>query len=132
MTKPHDAGKDADPGRFAYDGLDRVIHERARLSILTSLASHPKGLLFNDLKELCTLTDGNLSRHMQVLADAGLVEIWKGVRNNRPQTLCRLTDSGRKRFLEYLSVLESVLTDAQRAADAVPANLEIGEGFAPA
>ena len=49
-------------GRFAYEGLDRVIHERARLSIVTSLATNPKGLTFNDLKRLCTLTDGNLSR----------------------------------------------------------------------
>ena len=49
-------------GRFAYEGLDRVIHERARLSILTSLVTNPKGLTFNDLKQLCALTDGNLSR----------------------------------------------------------------------
>ncbi len=43
-------------GRFAYDGLERVIHEKARLSIMSSLATHPEGLLFNDLKSLCTLT----------------------------------------------------------------------------
>ena len=54
-------------GRFAYDGLDRVIHEKARLSVLTSLVAHPKGLVFGDLKQLCALTDGNLSRHLQVL-----------------------------------------------------------------
>ena len=65
-------------GRFAYDGLDRVLHERARLSIMTSLATQPDGLLFTDLKDLCSLTDGNLSRHLQVLHEAGLVEVWKG------------------------------------------------------
>ena len=54
-------------GRFAYEGLDRVIHERARLSVLTSLMTNAKGLTFNDLKELCALTDGNLSRHLRVL-----------------------------------------------------------------
>ncbi len=54
-------------GRFAYEGLDRVIHERARLSVLTSLITNPKGLTFGDLKQLCGLTDGNLSRHLQVL-----------------------------------------------------------------
>src|SRR6185369_17624040 len=54
-------------GRFAYEGLDRVIHERARLSILTSLITNPKPLTFGDLKELCALTDGNLSRHLRVL-----------------------------------------------------------------
>lgn len=42
------------PGRFAYEGLDRIIHEKARLSIVTSLATHPQGLLFGDLKELCS------------------------------------------------------------------------------
>jgi len=46
-------------GRFAYEGLDRVIHERARLSVLTSLVTNPKGLAFGDLKQLCSLTDGN-------------------------------------------------------------------------
>ena len=107
-------------GRFAYDGLERIIHERARLSILTSLASHPKGLLFNDLKAMCSLTDGNLSRHMTMLAEAGLVEIEKGEKNNRPTTRCRLTDSGRTRFLNYLSVLESVLADANKAGSSLP------------
>jgi DNA-binding HxlR family transcriptional regulator len=100
------------PGRFAYQGLDPLIHEKARLSIITSLSTHPQGLLFNDLKELCTLTDGNLSRHLQALHEGGLVEVWKGYKNNRPQTLCRLTDDGRRRFLEYISVLEAVVTDA--------------------
>ena len=104
------------PGRYAYEGLERVIHEKARLSILSSLASNEAGLLFNDLKALCTLTDGNLSRQLQVLQEAGFVEVWKGMKNNRPQTLCRLTDSGRKRFLEYISVLESVVANAGTAA----------------
>ena len=102
-------------GRFAYEGLDRTIHERARLSIMTSLAAHPKGLLFNDLKDLCSLTDGNLSRHLQVLQEAGLVDVWKGSKNNRPQTLCQLTELGRRRLLEYISVLESVVADALAA-----------------
>jgi DNA-binding MarR family transcriptional regulator len=133
MKPASDASKAG--GRFAYDGLDRVIHEKARLSILTSLATHPRGLLFNDLKDLCSLTDGNLSRHMQVLHEAGLVEIWKGSKKNRPQTLCRLTDDGRRRFLGYLSVLESVLSDAQNAAQTAASDAEAGdlaEGLAPA
>ena len=100
------------PGQYAYEGLDRVMHEKARLGILTSLASHPEGLLFNDLKELCSLTDGNLSRHLQTLQEAGLVEVWKGYRNRRPQTLCRLSSEGRDRFLGYLEELEKVIQDA--------------------
>lgn len=105
-----------DPHRFAYDGLDRVIHERARLSVLTSLVTHARGVSFAELKQLCALTDGNLSRHLQVLQAAKLVEISKGFEHNRPQTLCRITADGRKRFLDYLVVLEQVIQDA---ADAV-------------
>ena len=101
---------------FAYDGLDRVIHEKARLGLLTSLMSHPKGLAFADLKKLCGLTDGNLSRHLAVLAEAGLVEIEKGFDKGRPQTLCRITVEGRRRYLEYLAVLEQVVRDADEAA----------------
>ena len=100
--------------RFAYEGLDRVIHERARLSVLTSLISNPKGLTFGDLKQLCALTDGNLSRHLQVLERATMVEIEKGFDRNRPQTLCRITPSGRKRYLQYLSTLEQVVRDAAK------------------
>ncbi len=103
--------------RFAYEGLDRVIHEKARLGLLTSLAAHPKGLVFADLKRLCGLTDGNLSRHLQVLAEAGLVEISKGYDRNRPQTICRLTPAGRRRFLDYLAVLERVVRDAAEATE---------------
>src|ERR1051326_5090359 len=102
---------------FAYDGLDRVIHEKARLGVLTSLMAHPKGLAFGDLRQLCGLTDGNLSRHLQVLQDAGLVEIIKGYEGNRPHTHCRLTKAGRRRFLDYLTVLEGLVRDAAGAAD---------------
>jgi DNA-binding MarR family transcriptional regulator len=101
---------------FAYDGLDRVIHEKARLGLLTSLMAHPKGLAFADLKKLCGLTDGNLSRHLQVLQEAGLVEVIKGYEGNRPNTRCRLTKSGRRRFLDYLTVLEGLVRDAAKAA----------------
>ena len=99
---------------FAYEGLDRVIHERARLSVLTSLISNPKGLTFGDLKQLCALTDGNLSRHLSVLEREKIVQIVKGYDRNRPQTLCRITPSGRKRYLEYLSTLEQVVLDAAK------------------
>lgn len=100
------------PGRFAYEGLSRVIHERARLSIMTSLATHPRGLLFNDLRELCALTDGNLNRHLAVLEEHKLVEVWKNLQNRRPQTLCRITALGRERLVDYLGELERVLDDA--------------------
>ena len=110
------------PGRYAYEGLDRVIHEKARLSIVSSLAGHADGLLFNELKEVCALTDGNLSRHLTILQEAGLIEVWKRLRKNRSQTLVRLTADGRRRFLEYLEQLEQVISDAGSAISAgVPA-----------
>jgi DNA-binding transcriptional ArsR family regulator len=120
-----------DAGQFAYEGLDRVIHERARLGVLTSLVAHPKGLAFGDLRRMCQLTDGNLSRHLQVLTEAGFVDVTKSFEQNRPQTFCRITAVGRARYLDYLAVLEQVVRDAAAAvkADAVPAGLT---GLAPA
>jgi DNA-binding transcriptional ArsR family regulator len=112
MTK-----SDGSAAPYAYGGLDRVIHEKARLGLMTSLMVHPKGLAFADLRQLCGLTDGNLSRHLQVLQEAGLVEVTKGYEGNRPHTSCRLTKTGRRRFLEYLAVLEGLVRDASKAAD---------------
>jgi predicted ArsR family transcriptional regulator len=117
-------------GRFAYEGLDRVIHERARLSVLTCLITNPKGLIFNDLKQLCSLTDGNLSRHLSVLEAEHMVEITKGHERNRPQTFCRITKAGRERFLEYLSTLEQVVKDAARVSKDEPLT-GLLRGFTP-
>jgi DNA-binding MarR family transcriptional regulator len=107
-------------GRFAYEGLDRVIHERARLSVLTSLVANPRGLAFGDLKQLCALTDGNLNRHLRVLEKGKMVEIEKKQDRNRPLTVCHITASGRKRYVEYLSTLEQVVRDAARVTKEEP------------
>jgi DNA-binding HxlR family transcriptional regulator len=104
---------------FAYDGLSRIIHERARLGVLTCLVTHPKGLPFPQMKKLCALTDGNLNRHLQVLQEAQLVSLGKGPDRERPQTIYRITALGRKRYLEYLSVLEQVILDGAPAAKTV-------------
>jgi DNA-binding MarR family transcriptional regulator len=117
-------------GRFAYEGLDRVIHERARLSVLTSLITNPKGLTFSDLKQLCSLTDGNLSRHLRVLEKGNMVEILKGHDRNRPQTVCRITPAGRKRYLEYLATLERVIKDAAEVSKSRSA-LSVMRGLSP-
>jgi DNA-binding HxlR family transcriptional regulator len=117
-------------GRFAYEGLDRVIHERARLSVLTSLVTNPKGLAFGDLKQLCALTDGNLSRHLRVLEKGKMVELVKKHHRNRPQTICRITASGRARYIEYLSTLEQVVRDAARVTEEGPAT-GLVRGLAP-
>ena len=117
---PRNELKNGPAGRFAYDGLDRVIHERARLSVLTSLVAHSKGLVFGDLKQMCALTDGNLSRHLDVLAGEGLVEVHRSFAGRRPQTRVTLTAEGRRRFLAYLAELERVVRDALPGASEEP------------
>jgi DNA-binding MarR family transcriptional regulator len=105
-------------GRFSYEGLDRTLHEKARLGILTALVTHREGLSFGDLARLCALTDGNLSRHLDVLAEESLVLVTKAFSGRRPLTTCKLTAAGRKRFREYLSQLEQVLRDAAEEENA--------------
>ena len=83
-------------------------------------------MAFNDLKQLCHLTDGNLSRQLQLLQESAFVAVTKSVKNNRPHTQVALTADGRERFLGYIAVLESVVADATAARErpaAVPAGL---------
>jgi DNA-binding MarR family transcriptional regulator len=130
--RKRDASGDSS-GRFAYDGLDRVLHEKARLGILTSLVAHPDGLKFGELRSLCALTDGNLSRHLDVLHEAGLVEVWKGTAGRRPQTLVRLGPDGRRRFTAYLEELERVVRDALPKAVQTPSRTrQLPPGWQPA
>lgn len=117
------AGED---GRFAYEGLDRVIHERARLGVLTALVTNRRGLTWNELKVMCSLTDGNLSRHLGILEADGLVVQEKGESGNRPQTVVKVTAEGRKRYLGYLKTLEQVVKDA--AAEATGRKLGFARG----
>jgi len=131
--KKRETTGDAESGRFAYDGLDRALHEKARLGILTSLVAHPDGLKFAELRGLCALTDGNLSRHLDVLRESGLVEVWKGFEGRRPQTLVRLTTDGRRRFVEYLEELERVVRDALPKAESAPTRAkQLPPGWQPA
>src|SRR6185437_3715649 len=131
MPRKH-ASRD-ETGRFAYDGLDRVLHEKARLGIMTSLVTRSEGVLFTELKRLCALTDGNLSRHIDVLQEAGLVHAWRGSEGGRPQTLYRLTTEGRARFVAYLEELEQVVRDAlPKAARRLERIPDLPPGFQPA
>lgn len=117
------------PGRFAYEGLHRALHEKARLGIMTSLVSQEAELAFADLKELCALSDGNLNRHLEVLREAGFVEVDKTGAGRGAKTTCRVTDHGRESFFRYLSELEQVITDAnQRAGSTKPAAKSIRFG----
>ncbi|MEM9643500.1 MAG: transcriptional regulator [Planctomycetota bacterium] len=108
--KPRTAAESA---RFAYDGLDRVLHEKARLGLMTCLAGADDGLTFGELKHLCGLTDGNLNRHLRYLHEADLVVMQKNDEGSRPQTVCALTEPGRQKFTNYLAELQRVLMDAQ-------------------
>jgi DNA-binding MarR family transcriptional regulator len=134
MAKHETPRRPSEPaGRYSYEGLERVIHEKARLGILTSLMSHPIGLAFADLKDLCGLTDGNLNRHLHALEEAALIETWKTTQRNRPQTLCRLTDEGRSRFMAYIASLEQVVADAAASAKAQSGRQRgVHKGFSPA
>ncbi len=104
---------------FSYDGLDRVMHEKARLGVLSSLVAHPKGAGF-----FRSQAPGRPDRRQsfaviwQVLQEAGLVEITKSHDGTRPLTSCALTRNGRRRFLDYLAVLEQVVRDAAAPAGA--------------
>ena len=104
--------------RFHYGGLERVIHEKARLGILTALVTERAGVAFSDLRVLCDLTDGNLSRHLKTLVDAGLVVAEREEDDGRPQSIYRLGREGRTRFLEYLAELDRVVADAAPARSA--------------
>ena len=118
-----------DVGRFRYEGLDRTLHERARLGVMASLLASAEGRLFADLKRVCGLTDGNLSRHLEVLRKAGMGEVWKGFDKRRPQTLCRVSTLGRQRFRAYVRELQRVVRDAtppRRAKHAHPTTLPAG------
>ncbi len=99
--------------RQPFDELDRVFHERARLGILTSMVGSSRGLSFNDLKELCGLTDGNLNRHLKVLLDAQVLKVSKTGRGQKTNSRYTLTAMGRRAFEKYLDALETIVQSAQ-------------------
>jgi len=94
------------PGPFLQ--LDRIIHERGRLGIMSMLAATPD-LSFTELRDALEMTDGNLTTHMRTLQEAGYVAIAKGVRNRRPLTTASLTPDGRKAFAAYVTLLERIV-----------------------
>ena len=88
--------------------LDRVIHERMRLAIVSALAVNP-ALSFNELKQLLETTDGNLSVHARKLEDAGYVRCTKRFEGRTPRTDYELTGSGRQALERYLSHMEALI-----------------------
>ena len=95
--------------------LDRVFHERGRLAICSSLVARNEGISFTQLQSQCGLTDGNLNRHLHALMEEGIVATERRTGAGRPQTILRITDAGRRRFLEYIDVLEAIVRDVQRS-----------------
>lgn len=98
-----------------YTALKQIFHEPSRLAIISALCGAVDGLTFNELKEHCELTDGNLSRHLKALEEASAVRIEKSFVGAKPRTTVFLTDQGRESFLEYLQALEGVLRKAAQS-----------------
>jgi len=88
--------------------LDRVIHEKGRLAIMSMLAASPE-LSFTELRNALAMTDGNLTTHIRALQQEGYVAVAKSFQNRRPLTTCSLTAAGRKAFTEYINLLERIV-----------------------
>ena len=99
-------------GAAAHD-LDRLIHERVRLEIVSALAVND-ALTFIDLREMLSITDGNLSVHARRLEEAGYVACTKGFDGRTPRTEYRLTGAGRKALQRYLNHMEALIKSMRR------------------
>jgi len=92
--------------------LDRIIHERGRLAIMSMLAASAE-LSFTELRDTLEMTDGNLTTHVRTLQEAGYVSIAKSFRNRRPLTTVSLTAAGRQAFAQYVALLEQIVEQAR-------------------
>lgn len=88
--------------------LDRVIHEKGRLAIMSMLAATPE-LSFTELRDALAMTDGNLTTHIRTLQEAGYVAVSKSYEKRRPLTTCSLTAAGKKAFAGYVNLLEQIV-----------------------
>ena len=94
-----------------FDKLDKTIHEKGRLSIMTLLAAR-REWFFQDLKQELNMSDGNLITHLRTLNKAGYVSMTKQT-EGRTTTKYALTDEGRTAFADYLDVLEQIVSMSQ-------------------
>ena len=88
--------------------LDRVIHEKGRLALMSLLAATPE-LSFTELRDTLEMTDGNLTSHLRTLQEAGYVAVAKSFQNNRPLTTSALTAAGKKAFTAYINLLAEIV-----------------------
>lgn len=93
--------------------LDRVIHEKGRLGIMSLLASASDGLSFTEMRETLEMTDGNLTAHLRTLHEAGYVAFTKSLEGARPLTTYALTAKGRKSFSDYIDLLEQIVRQSK-------------------
>lgn len=107
-VKPFRPGTEQQTLENALPNLDRIIHERMRLGIVSALAVN-ESLTFNELKKLLQTTDGNLSVHARRLEEARYVECTKSFEGRMPKTEFRLTAAGRKAFERYLDHMEALI-----------------------
>ena len=98
------------------DEIDRLIHERLRLGIVSALAANDS-MTFSELKDVVQTSDGNLSVHARKLEEAGYIEISKAFAKRRPRTEYKLTRKGKKALEDYLTQMETLLSDARKALD---------------
>jgi len=98
-----------------YEALEKIFHEPNRLAIMSALCAADDGLSFNELKSECSLTDGNLNRHLKALEEAGAVRIEKAFVDAKPRTTVFLSKKGLASFGEYLEALGEVLKKARKA-----------------
>ncbi len=92
--------------------LDRIIHEKGRLAIMSMLAASPE-LSFTELRDALSMTDGNLTTHIRTLQEAGYVSVTKSFQNNRPLTTCALTSAGKKAFASYINLLAEIVQQSR-------------------
>jgi DNA-binding MarR family transcriptional regulator len=104
----------AAPPELSATQLDRLIHERTRLAIVSALAANPT-LTFTELRELLRASDGNLSVHARKLEDAGYIACTKSFADRMPRTEYRLTASGRRALEKYLDHMEALIRATREA-----------------
>lgn len=96
-----------------YLQLDRVIHEKGRLAIMSLLAASPQ-MSFTELRDTLNMTDGNITTHIRTLQETGYVSVTKSYEGSRPLTTCALTEPGRKAFGNYINLLEQIVQQAKQ------------------
>jgi DNA-binding MarR family transcriptional regulator len=97
----------------AFLNLDRVIHEKGRLAIMSMLAASPE-LSFTELRDALSMTDGNVTTHIRTLQEAGYGTVAKSYQNKRPLTTVSLTAQGRKAFAGYVDLLEQIVQQTKK------------------